>query len=95
MIRDRLHKFPPQTLCILPVDSLPKVWYTLTIKRRKEVFHMTKNYVFEDYDTGEPFIVEAENKVKATKIAKQYFKDPHFQCIFSDWEADTYGYDTY
>lgn len=56
---------------------------------------MTKNYVFEDYDTGEPFIVEAENKIKATKIAKQYFKDPHFQCIFSDWEADTYGYDTY
>ena len=54
-----------------------------------------KNYLFYDYDSGENFIVETENKEKAYMIAYTYFKEPKFCEELSDLVAEILGYDTY
>ena len=56
---------------------------------------MTKHYLFEDYDTGEEFIVGADNLNKAMEEAKTYFADPSYICELSDLEAEISGLDEY
>lgn len=57
---------------------------------------MTKTYWFLDDESGEDFLVEANTKSEATKIAKVYFMKPIL--IESDLtyeQAEYLGFDTY
>ena len=54
-----------------------------------------KNFYFIDNETGEDFIVEAENPLEAICIACTYFKEPIIQREISDYEAEMLGVDTY
>lgn len=54
-----------------------------------------KTWLFVDRESGEQFFVEEETKVKATKTALCYFKEPYCCGEVSDFEADSLGYDTY
>ena len=54
-----------------------------------------KNFYFVDNETGEDFIVEAENPLDAIRIACTYFKEPIIQREISDYEAEMIGVDTY
>lgn len=62
---------------------------------------MELNFVFEDRETGEEFIVQiiGFNKTTALKaakdIAKENFEDPHFIWLATPEEAEMLGYDTY
>lgn len=54
-----------------------------------------KHFVFEDYDTGEEFIVGAYNLDEAIKEAKMYFGDPSYLCEYTEEEAEMSGLDEY
>lgn len=54
-----------------------------------------RHFAFEDYETGEEFIVGAKSLEQATKEAKELFEDPHYICEFSDLEAEISGLDEY
>ena len=54
-----------------------------------------KHYLFVDYDTGEEFIVGADNRGEAMAIAKDLFADPSFCDEISDDEAEASGLDEY
>ncbi len=56
---------------------------------------MYREFMFEDYETGETFFVEETNENKAIAIAHQYFANPKLIDIMSPDEAEWYGYDTY
>ena len=54
-----------------------------------------RHFVFEDYDSGEEFIVCAHNKAEAIEEAKMYFADPSYICEFTEAEAEASGLDEY
>lgn len=54
-----------------------------------------KNYLVYDEDTGEEFIVEAENAKEAYEKACEYFAEPNVEEEISDFVAEMLGYDTY
>ena len=54
-----------------------------------------KHFLFEDYETGEEFIVGAKTKEKAFEEAKLYFADPSYICELSEAEAEASGLDEY
>jgi hypothetical protein len=54
-----------------------------------------RHFVFEDYETGEMFIVGAETKEEAFEEAKLYFTDPNYICEVSEFEAEASGLDEY
>ena len=54
-----------------------------------------KTYLFYESESEEEFFVEAENVKKAKAKAKQYFKDPVFDCEVTEYEAEMLGLDTY
>ena len=56
---------------------------------------MTKHYLFEDLETGEEFIVGAENERDAMTIANEYFADPKYLYQMSEYEAEASGLDEY
>ncbi len=56
----------------------------------------TRNYLCEDNESGEQFIVEAGNREECQHIFEAYgFEDPHIICTISDLEAECCGLDTY
>ena len=54
-----------------------------------------RHFVFEDYDTGEEFIVGADNLGEAVEEARALFADPSYICEFDDFEAEMSGLDEY
>lgn len=54
-----------------------------------------RHFVFEDYDSGEEFIVGAKCIKEATELAKDFFADPSYICEFSEFEAENSGLDEY
>jgi hypothetical protein len=54
-----------------------------------------KNFYFIDNETGEDFIVEANDYHEAVNIASRYFDTPCFEREISDYEAEMLGVDTY
>lgn len=54
-----------------------------------------KHYLFEDYLSGEEFIVGADSLDEAKELAKEYFADPHYWYQMSDYEAEASGLDEY
>lgn len=54
-----------------------------------------KHFVFEDYDTGEEFIVGALTLNEVYIEAKTYFADPSYICEFTEEEAEMSGLDEY
>lgn len=54
-----------------------------------------RHFLFEDYDTGEEFIVGADNLGEAMEEAKGYFTDPRFSCELTEFEAEASGLDEY
>lgn len=56
---------------------------------------MDRHFMFEDYDSGEDFIVGAKNKTEAMATAKDYFADPAYVCEVSEEEAEASGLDEY
>lgn len=54
-----------------------------------------KSYLFCDYDSGEDFIVEANNAKEALDTARLYFADPSRPEEISAYEAESMGLDTY
>ena len=63
-----------------------------TIKKGNDTM---KHYLFVDFDTGEDFIVGADNREEALATAREYFTEPVFQCELSDIEAEISGLDEY
>lgn len=53
------------------------------------------NYLFTDENTGEEFLVYAQNVQQAIEIAEDYFEAPAFDSEVSDFEAEMMGLDTY
>lgn len=56
-----------------------------------------REWLFEDEESGEMFLVETinSNKNDAIAIANEYFDTPRFINEVSDFEAEMLGYDTY
>lgn len=54
-----------------------------------------RHFLFEDYDTGENFIVGADNLDDAMEEARTYFADPSYICEFTEEEAEMSGLDEY
>ncbi len=54
-----------------------------------------KHFLFEDYDSGEDFIVGAATLSEAIEEAKLYFADPSYVCELSEIEAEASGLDEY
>lgn len=54
-----------------------------------------KNFYFIDNETGEDFIVEANDYHEAVNIASRYFDTPCFEREISNYEAEMLGVDTY
>ena len=54
-----------------------------------------KHFLFEDYDSGEDFIVGAATLPEAIEEAKLYFADPSYVCELSEIEAEASGRDEY
>lgn len=54
-----------------------------------------RHFVFEDYDSGEEFIVGADNLGEAIEEAKTYFADPSYICEYTEEEAENSGLDEY
>ena len=57
-----------------------------------------KNYLFEDAISGERFFVQAESQHEAEDILEENglsLCDCEFIDVFSDFEAEWMGYDTY
>jgi hypothetical protein len=56
---------------------------------------MNKHYLFEDIETGEEFIVGANDLEEATEIASENFEWPVYRYRMSDIEAELSGLDEY
>ena len=54
-----------------------------------------KHYLFEDWVTGEEFIVGEDTLSEATETAKEYFEDPRYLCELDEDEAEASGLDEY
>lgn len=54
-----------------------------------------KHYLFEDFETGEEFIVGADCVANASTTASEYFEEPHFVCRLTEFEAEASGLDEY
>ncbi len=56
-----------------------------------------REWLFEDTESGEMFLVETINgdKNDAIAIANEYFDTPNFIEEVSEFEAEMLGYDTY
>lgn len=56
-----------------------------------------REWLFEDTESGEMFLVETINgdKNDAIAIAEENFDSPHFIEEVSEFEAEMLGYDTY
>ena len=56
-----------------------------------------KNYQYKDTNSGEIFFIQATSREKAAEIAADYFDvDALAFCgVYSDYEAEMLGYDTY
>lgn len=54
-----------------------------------------KNFLFEDQETGEVFIVERKDYKEAEKVAKDFFTEPRFIKEISYDYAEMLGIDTY
>lgn len=54
-----------------------------------------RHFVFEDYDSGEEFIVGASCLKEAMNEAKMLFADPSYICEFTEMEAEASGLDEY
>ena len=54
-----------------------------------------RHFLFEDYDTGEQFIVTAYSYADALADANLYFGDPSYICELDDFEAEASGLDEY
>lgn len=54
-----------------------------------------RHFLFEDYDSGEQFIVGANSLYEATEEAKFYFADPSYICEYTEEEAEASGLDEY
>ena len=54
-----------------------------------------RHFVFEDYDTGEEFIVGAYSFEDALADANLYFADPSYICEYTEEEAEASGLDEY
>lgn len=53
------------------------------------------NYLFENLETGEEFLVQADSRSKAQEIAQMYFANPKcYGRVYED-EAERMGIDTY
>jgi hypothetical protein len=80
----------------LGVDKPPTLWYNKGTKR-KELITM-KNFLFEDFESGERFFVQADSYGDALEILMENdFSPANCQYIdnFTDEEAELFGYDTY
>ncbi len=86
---------PRIVLILIQRKVLTKLKIIVIIRYQKKGDKEMKNYLFYDYDSGENFIVETENKEKAYMIAYTYFKEPKFCEELSDLVAEILGYDTY
>lgn len=53
------------------------------------------HYLFEDYESGEMFLVGADNEWDAYETAEVYFVDPYLVCEFTEEEAEMSGLDEY
>lgn len=56
---------------------------------------MLKDYLFEDLETSEEFLVQAESRKEAEEIAQTYFANPKCYGRVSEEEAEMMGLDTY
>lgn len=54
-----------------------------------------RHYLFEDLESGEEFIVGANNIYEARTIAKEYFTEPEYCYQMSDYEAEASGLDEF
>ena len=54
-----------------------------------------RHFLFEDYDSGESFIVGATTKKEAINEALTYFGDPSYVCELDEFEAEASGLDEY
>ena len=54
-----------------------------------------RHFMFEDYDTGEEFLVCACDIEEAFIIARDYFADPSYICEVDEFEAESSGLDEY
>lgn len=54
-----------------------------------------RHFLFEDYDSGEYFIVGADDLLEANTIAEGYFTEPHYVCEYTEDEAEASGLDEY
>lgn len=57
-----------------------------------------KNYLYEDYESGERFFVQCDTPEEAVEIILDNgfnLPDIEFLGEFTDAEAEWYGYDTY
>lgn len=54
-----------------------------------------KHYLFEDYVSGEYFLVGADDLLRAKSIAENTFTDPHYICKYTEEEAEMSGLDEY
>jgi hypothetical protein len=63
-------------------------------KTKKEVKKMF-DYLFEDLETGEEFLVQAESKKHAMAIAQENFESPRCYGKVSTYYAESCGLDTY
>lgn len=63
--------------------------------KEKGIDIMTKHYLFEDLESGEEFIVGANDLDEAKSIAKEYFTEPKYYYRMTDYEAECSGLDEY
>ena len=63
-------------------------------KKRKELIKM-KHYLFEDYATGQRFIVGADCVTDASVFASEYFEEPYFVRGLTEFEAEASSLDEY
>ena len=65
------------------------------LNHKKKGDLIMRHFLFEDYDTGEEFIVGADNLGEAIEEAKTYFADPSYICELDEFEAEASGLDEY
>ena len=54
-----------------------------------------KHYLFEDYATGQRFIVGADCATDASVFASEYFEEPYFVRGLTEFEAEASSLDEY
>ena len=54
-----------------------------------------KQYLFEDLESGEEFIVGANNLDEAWVTTREYFAEPSYCYRMSEYEAEASGLDEY